>query len=87
MHFSFQAAPVNIIVGSHVWVEDPVAAWIDGEVFRIRGEEVHVHTTNGKTVSCTNHIRLSMILLIVYFSEQIKILQIHHSYSSYTLFI
>ncbi|XP_024017231.1 myosin-17 [Morus notabilis] len=50
MHFSFQAAPVNIIVGSHVWVEDPVAAWIDGEVFRISGEEVHVHTSNGKTV-------------------------------------
>lgn len=46
-----QAAPVNIIVGSHVWVEDPVLAWVDGEVFKISGEEVHVHTTNGKTVS------------------------------------
>lgn len=46
-----QAAPVNIIVGSHVWVEDPVLAWIDGEVFRISGQEVHVHITNGKTVS------------------------------------
>lgn len=46
-----QAAPVNIIVGSHVWVEDPVLAWVDGEVFKINGEEVHVHTTNGKTVS------------------------------------
>ncbi|XP_060674643.1 myosin-17 isoform X2 [Ziziphus jujuba] len=45
------AAPVNIIVGSHVWVEDPVEAWIDGEVFRINGEEVHVHTTNGKTLT------------------------------------
>ncbi|XP_021901980.1 myosin-17-like [Carica papaya] len=44
------AAPVNIIVGSHVWVEDPVLAWVDGEVFKINGEEVHVHTTNGKTV-------------------------------------
>ncbi|KAL4335840.1 hypothetical protein GQ457_07G039760 [Hibiscus cannabinus] len=43
------AAPVNIIVGSHVWVEDPALAWIDGEVFKISGEEVHVHTTNGKT--------------------------------------
>lgn len=50
-NWSSQAAPVNIIVGSHVWVEDPVEAWIDGEVFRINGEEVHVHTTNGKTVS------------------------------------
>ncbi|KAA8534806.1 hypothetical protein F0562_029752 [Nyssa sinensis] len=44
------AAPVNIIVGSHVWLEDPVLAWIDGEVIRINGQEVHVHTTNGKTV-------------------------------------
>ncbi|PPD96992.1 hypothetical protein GOBAR_DD05941 [Gossypium barbadense] len=44
-----QAAPVNIIVGSHVWVEDPTLAWIDGEVFKISGEEVHVQTTNGKT--------------------------------------
>ncbi|KAH7572097.1 hypothetical protein JRO89_XS04G0200500 [Xanthoceras sorbifolium] len=43
-------APVNIIVGSHVWVEDPELAWIDGEVFKISGEEVHVHSTNGKTV-------------------------------------
>ncbi|KAJ8491723.1 hypothetical protein OPV22_013444 [Ensete ventricosum] len=40
----------NIIVGSHVWVEDRVLAWIDGEVFNINGNEVHVHTTNGKTV-------------------------------------
>lgn len=46
-----QAAPVNIIVGTHVWVDDPVLAWIDGEVFKISGEDVHVHTTNGKTVS------------------------------------
>ncbi|WCJ42738.1 Myosin-17 [Euphorbia peplus] len=44
------ATSVNIIVGSHVWVEDPVLAWIDGEVFKINGEELHVHCTNGKTV-------------------------------------
>ncbi|XP_072950421.1 myosin-17-like [Typha angustifolia] len=44
------ATPVNIVVGSHVWVEDPVLAWIDGEAFRINGHEVHVHTTNGKTI-------------------------------------
>ncbi|CAL9113071.1 unnamed protein product [Musa textilis] len=40
----------HIIVGSHVWVEDPVLAWVDGEVFKINGNEVHAHTTNGKTV-------------------------------------
>ncbi|THU70584.1 hypothetical protein C4D60_Mb08t26540 [Musa balbisiana] len=46
----YHASLDNIIVGSHVWVEDPVLAWIDGEVFKINGNEVHVHTTNGKTV-------------------------------------
>lgn len=51
MIFYFQVTPVNIIVGSHVWVEDAAEAWIDGEVFKINGEEVHAHTTNGKTVS------------------------------------
>ncbi|XP_054822706.1 myosin-17 [Prosopis cineraria] len=44
------SAPVNIIVGSHVWVEDPAQAWIDGEVFKINGKQVHVRTTDGKTV-------------------------------------
>ncbi|CAI9293166.1 unnamed protein product [Lactuca saligna] len=44
------AAPVNIIVGSHVWVEDPALAWIDGEVTRVNGQELHVHTTKGKTI-------------------------------------
>lgn len=42
---------MNIIIGSHVWVEDPKLAWIDGEVTGISGDEVHVHTTNGKKVS------------------------------------
>ncbi|XP_039032382.1 myosin-17-like [Hibiscus syriacus] len=44
------AGPDNIIIGSHVWVEDPGLAWIDGEVIRINGNELHVKTTNGKTV-------------------------------------
>ncbi|KMT04856.1 hypothetical protein BVRB_7g170250 [Beta vulgaris subsp. vulgaris] len=44
------ASTVNIIIGSHVWVEDPKLAWIDGEVTGISGDEVHVHTTNGKKV-------------------------------------
>ena len=46
-----QAAPVNIVVGSHVWVEDPVLAWLGGEVTRINGQEIRVKTSNGKTVS------------------------------------
>ncbi|KAG4929577.1 hypothetical protein JHK85_047091 [Glycine max] len=44
------SAPVNIIVGSHVWIEDPAQAWIDGEVSKINGEEVHARTTDGKAV-------------------------------------
>ncbi|KAI3874409.1 hypothetical protein MKW92_047464 [Papaver armeniacum] len=42
--------PVNIVVGSHVWVEDPKLAWIDGEVTKVNGQEVHVKTTHGKSV-------------------------------------
>ncbi|KVI12218.1 Dil domain-containing protein [Cynara cardunculus var. scolymus] len=58
-----QAAPVNIIVGSHVWVEDPALAWIDGEVVRINGQELHVNTTDGKTVS---------VVMLDYFSIVIR---------------
>ncbi|KQK13225.1 myosin-12 isoform X2 [Brachypodium distachyon] len=42
--------PVNIIVGSQVWLEDPDDAWVDGEVTGIKGGDVTVATTNGKTV-------------------------------------
>ncbi|XP_047939592.1 myosin-17-like [Salvia hispanica] len=43
-------SPVNITVGSHVWVEDPALAWVDGQVSRINGQDVHVKTKNGKQV-------------------------------------
>lgn len=46
-----QGSPVNIIVGSHVWAEDPEDAWIDGEVIEISGRSATIITTNGKTVS------------------------------------
>ncbi|KAK6164543.1 hypothetical protein DH2020_001407 [Rehmannia glutinosa] len=42
--------PVNIIVGSHVWVEDPDIAWVDGEVTKINGKEVEVQASNGKKI-------------------------------------
>lgn len=45
-----QGTPVNIIVGSHVWAEDPEDAWIDGEVREIKGRDATIITTNGKTV-------------------------------------
>lgn len=48
-----QGTPVNIIVGSHVWVEDPEDAWIDGEVIAIKGRDATIVATNGKTVNCS----------------------------------
>ncbi|KAL7158252.1 hypothetical protein ABFS83_02G130000 [Erythranthe nasuta] len=42
--------PVNIIVGSHVWTEDPELAWIDGEVLQIKGTNATIVTTTGKTI-------------------------------------
>ncbi|KAL8500655.1 hypothetical protein ACS0TY_020292 [Phlomoides rotata] len=42
--------PVNIIVGSHVWVEDPELAWIDGQVLEIKGANATILTTTGKTI-------------------------------------
>ncbi|KAK7393335.1 hypothetical protein VNO78_21888 [Psophocarpus tetragonolobus] len=44
------AATTNPIVGSHVWVEDSQVAWIDGEVLEVKGEQVKVLCTSGKTV-------------------------------------
>ncbi|XP_019455075.1 PREDICTED: myosin-6-like [Lupinus angustifolius] len=38
------------IVGSHIWVEDPDIAWIDGEVLEVNNEEIKVLCTSGKTV-------------------------------------
>ncbi|XP_059449461.1 myosin-12 isoform X2 [Corylus avellana] len=43
-------SPVNIIVGSHVWAEDPEDAWTDGEVIKINGRSATIITTNGKTI-------------------------------------
>ncbi|MBA0558847.1 hypothetical protein Golob_015843, partial [Gossypium lobatum] len=48
---ALQVAPSSILVGSHVWVEDPDVAWIDGEVKEVKGEEITVDSTSGKTVS------------------------------------
>ncbi|GAV84916.1 LOW QUALITY PROTEIN: Myosin_head domain-containing protein/Myosin_N domain-containing protein, partial [Cephalotus follicularis] len=44
------AAEDSIIVGSHVWVEDPVLSWVNGVVSQINGQEVLVNITNRKTV-------------------------------------
>uniref|UniRef100_A0A7N0ZY67 Myosin-12 n=1 Tax=Kalanchoe fedtschenkoi TaxID=63787 RepID=A0A7N0ZY67_KALFE len=42
--------PVNIIVGSQVWAEDPEEAWIDGEVTQIKSTNATILTSNGKTI-------------------------------------
>ncbi|KAM1281830.1 hypothetical protein ACFX15_021940 [Malus domestica] len=50
---STQAANVSLVVGSHVWVEDPEEAWIDGEVVGVNNEEIEINCTSGKTVTVT----------------------------------
>ncbi|CAK7346446.1 unnamed protein product [Dovyalis caffra] len=42
---------VNVEIGSHVWVEDPELAWIDGIVLNIKPDEVDVQTSDGKIVA------------------------------------
>ncbi|GER24910.1 myosin-11 [Striga asiatica] len=37
-------------LGSHVWVEDPDIAWVDGQVTKINGKEVEVQASNGKKI-------------------------------------
>ncbi|KAK6785889.1 hypothetical protein RDI58_014414 [Solanum bulbocastanum] len=43
--------PVNIIVGSRVWVESQSVAWIDGQVSQINGKDVQVQTSDGNNVT------------------------------------
>ncbi|KAK8937305.1 hypothetical protein KSP39_PZI012267 [Platanthera zijinensis] len=42
--------PVNIVVGSHVWVENAELAWIDGEVTEIKRGDATIITTDGRTI-------------------------------------
>ncbi|VFQ74049.1 unnamed protein product [Cuscuta campestris] len=37
----------SVVVGTHVWVEDPEVAWIDGEVVEINGGDITVNCTSG----------------------------------------
>ncbi|KAI9376993.1 hypothetical protein POPTR_019G013800v4 [Populus trichocarpa] len=41
----------NIIVGSHVWVEDHELAWLDGKVSKITGQDAEIEASNGKKVT------------------------------------
>ena len=58
-----QATTVNIIVRSHVWVEDRDSAWVDGEVTKVNGDKVEVQTTTGKKVRIPN--RLVFLMMII----------------------
>ncbi|KAK8485634.1 hypothetical protein V6N13_104308 [Hibiscus sabdariffa] len=44
------AASSAFMAGSHVWVEDPDDAWIDGEVIEVKGDEIKVKCTSNKTI-------------------------------------
>lgn len=64
----------SIMVDSHVWVEDPEIAWIDGVVLNIKGDEAEVKTNDGREVkdlfsfllqlSTSLRIRHSMIVML-----------------------
>ncbi|KAM3708426.1 hypothetical protein ACB098_02G097000 [Castanea mollissima] len=43
-------AQSNFANGSHVWVEDPEAAWIEGEVEEVNNEDIKITCTSGRTV-------------------------------------
>lgn len=47
-----QGTVVNIIVGTHVWVEDQTEAWTDGQVTKIKGDQAEILGANGKQVWC-----------------------------------
>lgn len=46
----FMQACTTVSVGSSVWVEDPEVAWIDGEVVEVKGNDIKVKCSSGKTV-------------------------------------
>jgi myosin-5 len=58
---------LNIVIGSHVWVEDKDLSWVDGEVFRIDGQNAHVRTTKGKTVCIAMVTKSAKSYCFVYF--------------------
>lgn len=64
-----QAAGVGLVVGSHVWLEDPVEAWVDGEVVEIKGGDIKVLCTSGKTVSA--FVDTSQWLYLIWMSSSI----------------
>ena len=56
---------MNIIVGSHVWVEDPDQAWIDGQVTKITGQEAEIETPDLKKVGSSYFILKTIFMLLL----------------------
>ncbi|KAG6735550.1 hypothetical protein POTOM_061842 [Populus tomentosa] len=54
LELEYGGMPANVEIGSHVWVEDPEVAWIDGIVINIEQDEVEVQTSDGKTVAVSS---------------------------------
>ncbi|KAK7819265.1 myosin-8 [Quercus suber] len=50
IYLTNQVTQSNLAIGSHVWVEDPEAAWIDGEVEEVNNEDIKINCTSGRTV-------------------------------------
>jgi len=57
---------LNIVIGSHVWVEDKDLAWVDGEVSRIDGQNAHVRTTKGEMVCVVMLMKSAMFLFCLF---------------------
>lgn len=53
----------NIMVDSHVWVEDPDVAWIDGVVVDIKGDQATVKTNDDREVQNRKTLSFSFLSL------------------------
>lgn len=67
---TLQVASVSFGVGSLVWVEDPDVAWIDGEVTAVKGDDITIQCTSGKTVSVNDktleYLYLKLLQVVSY---------------------
>lgn len=64
-----QATQINFVVGSHVWVEDPEAAWLEGEILQANGEEIKVKCSD-KEVSLLEFIFNPVIYKTMYICKK-----------------
>lgn len=72
--YPWQASKSSVVVGSQVWVEDPDVAWIDGQVLEIKGDEIKISCTSGKTVRALFSIIFHYIFLHGWELESLSII-------------